>query len=701
MLLAGPFTAFWVGAAWILCTLTAMAQPRATIRVVDVLRVQADAPASAAVLTLTPPKHPHEISCDILVAGASTGGVAAALAAASQGHSVCVTEETHWVGGQMTSQGVSALDENRFITPAGAPASYLSMRQKIRAYYKTHFTLSPQSAAEARFNPGNCWVSRLCFEPPVALQVLNSMLAPYQKQGLVRVFLRTKIVRARRSGDRITSMLAYNFHTHDWTRFRARYYLDATDLGELLPLTGAAYVTGAEARKTTGEPNAPDMANPGDDQSLTYTFVLKKGHRQTQAIAMPPNYQQNLAGQPYTLKVNYGHGRFLVYGMFVKRPGTPGSFWNYRSIIAPENFSPSSALPALSMVNWTANDTCASGVLSNDALQQAKGLQKAKQVALGFAYWLQHEAPHDDGAGHGYPELQLVKNQMGSDDGLSQFPYIRESRRILAIQTVKEEQIAVPFQKNARAERFSNSVGIGYYSIDIHGCSKEDFASKTKPFQLPLGVLIPQRITNLLAASKDIGTTHITNGAYREHPEEWTTGTAAGMLAAFAIDHRLTPREIEANPALVLKLQLQLVHNGDPIFWFDDLSASDPSFPAVQILAAHGVFGANSQNLHFYPHQPVTRAEAVAALSCAIGGPGRACGEKQASEIQAQSLAARGYLPKALVSPSSLDRPIRWDDLALAEAKTGVKFPPTVHPTDTPTRTQFAEWLEPVYLHGK
>ena len=114
----------------------------------------------------------HETECEVLVVGGGMGGVAAALAAARAGRSVLLTEETDWLGGQMTAQGVSALDEHRFIEAFGGTASYMALRRAIREIYRAEYALAAP-AGEA-LNPGNGWVSRLCFEPAVGVRALDS-----------------------------------------------------------------------------------------------------------------------------------------------------------------------------------------------------------------------------------------------------------------------------------------------------------------------------------------------------------------------------------------------------------------------------------------------------------------------------------------------------------------------------------------------
>jgi len=678
-------------------------EPPQPVRVVDVMRISADQPSEAALVTLTPPELGQVASCDVLVVGGGTGGVAAALVVAEGGHSVCLTEETNWIGGQMTAQGVSALDENKYVETSGATASYIKLRSAIRTYYGLHYKLSPAATRGRHFNPGSCWVSGLCFEPSVALDAIQSMLKPYQSSGLLRVFLRTKAISVVRSGNRITSVLTYNFDTDAWTSFHARYVLDATETGDLLPLSGAEYVTGAEARKETGEPHARQGdADPGDSQSFTYTFVLARDPSHTHPIPKPPEYEKHRDQQPYSLSINYDKGKTLTYRVFEKAPGTPGSFWTYRRLLASANFAGNKA--EVSLINWPGNDYCGPALLSSDVDQQTQALREAKITSLGFAYWLQNEAPRDlPGAdGRGYPDLQLVSSALGSKDALSQFPYIRESRRIKALTTIKEQNISALYQKGARAEFFPDSVGIGWYPIDIHSCSRQDFSTDTRPFQVPLGALVPRGLENLLAAAKNIGTTHITNGAYRLHPVEWAIGEAAGVLAGFAVDHDVTPPVIAGDDRLTEQVQVALLDRGAPIYWYDDLAPDAPVFRDVQLLAERGIFGPSRSDLHFNTGGSLTLAEAVTALARALGlgaviSPKGASFEKKAAADALALLTAQGYLPAALSAPGELSRKLQWSDFQMVCAKTGVEAPIDQGEFKPATRGAFAVWLAQVY----
>ena len=184
--------------------------------------------------------------------------------------------------------------------------------------------------------------------------------------------------------------------------------------------------------------------------------------------------------------------------------------------------------------------------------EAARHLKRGKQLSLSLLYWMQTEAPRPDG-GLGWKGLRLRHDQSGTEDGLAMYPYIRESRRIQAEFTVSSST-SEPMQDEAHrkiargnhAESFPDSVGVGSYRIDLHPSSGGDnyIDVSSLPFQIPMGALIPKRVNNLLAASKNLGVTHITNGCYRLHPVEWNIGESAGCLAAHALQTKTPPRGI-------------------------------------------------------------------------------------------------------------------------------------------------------------
>jgi len=557
-----------------------------------------------------------EVACDILVVGAGLGGTAAALRAARLGCGVCLVEETGWPGGQISTQGVSALDEHRYIETFGGTGAYYELREGIRAYYRERYTLSP-AAREARFlNPGNAWVSRLSFEPQAGAAVLEAMMAGPHDAGDLQVFYHTRAVAAEVYGGRVASVLTRHLENGGLLRFRPAYVLDATDLGDLFVFTATAYAIGAEARGETGEPSAPERPDRTCIQHFTFPFAVEFCPGEDHTIPRPEGYDQNRDAQPYSLVYRPWDPAAPAYRMFETAPGAGGPFWTYRRALDARNFADPRVPRDVSIVNWTANDFRGGTVVDRLPEEQAALYRQARLLSLGFLYWLQTEAPRDDG-GTGYPELRLRPDVMGSSDGLSQVPYVREGRRLRALHTIVEQEIAAASQPGARAARYDDAVGIGFYPIDLHGCGPRTIDIPTKPFQIPLGALIPVRTVNLLASAKNIGTTHLTNGAYRLHPVEWAVGEAAATLAVFCLRQGVAPRDVCARPELVRRLQLLLLDQRVPLYWYDDVPLGHPAFLATQLLAIDGAWEGSAEDLHFRPNATLRLGEGKRLVAAA------------------------------------------------------------------------------------
>jgi hypothetical protein len=191
---------------------------------------------------------------------------------------------------------------------------------------------------------------------------------------------------------------------------------------------------------------------------------------------------------------------------------------------------------------------------------------------------MQTEAQRPDG-GQGWKGLRLRPEITGTDDGLAMAPYVRESRRLRAAFTVTENHVGTDARAAATgmkrgaftAEPFPDTVGIGSYRIDLHPSTGGDnyIDVSSLPFQVPLGALIPQRVENLLAANKNIGTTHITNGCYRLHPVEWTIGEAVGELVRYCLSQRATPRQVRDDGRRLSDFQAGLKRAGFELKWPD------------------------------------------------------------------------------------------------------------------------------------
>ena len=582
--------------------------------VVDVMRVPASGDPAVAVRPVAGVANATDESCEILIAGGGTGGVAAALAAARAGRRVVLLEETDWLGGQMTAQGISALDEHEHIEAFGGTASYEKFRALLRDRYRSRAGVAGQ---RPDFNPGACWVTRLAFEPHVAVGVIEQMLQPHVEAGRLVIHRRTKTVAATTEGDRVTTVTAMGLEDGRLRRFHPELTIDATELGDLLPLCGVEHVVGAETTGKTGEEQAqPVEARPHCVQSFTYPFACERcGDNERHVIPRPEKYEHYRSAQPYSLRIEvhggeiYGEASgWLEYRLYDRMPGTKGGLWTYRRLLDQATFA-GSISHDVTMFNWPGNDYRDRSILDCSPLEVAKALQDAKRVSLGFLHWLQTEAPAA-GTRLGAPELRLRPDVMHTADGLAKHPYIRESRRIRAVKTIVEQEVSAHYQAGPRASHYADAVGIGWYPIDIHRSGPEDVGAscRTKPFQIPLGALLPVCIANLIAGGKNLGTTHITNGCYRLHPVEWNIGEAAGALAAFALDERVAPAAVRGRADLLQRFQRRLLGEGVPLAWLIDVGTGHPAFVPSQLMFMRGGL-ALGDDLRFYPQAPVSADE--------------------------------------------------------------------------------------------
>lgn len=505
-----------------------------------------------------------------------------------------LVEPGSWVGGQISAQGVCTPDENAWVEQGGATAAYRRLREAARTHYRTRHRLSAVGAAQRYLNPGACWVSRVSAEPKVWDGLLRDMLAT---QDSIRVLHGAQPVECQMRGNRIVGVSVAR-DAGERVDFDPGMVLDATDTGELLPLCSAEFRLGAESRDETGEPDAPEEPRPDWVQPFTVPFALElrpigEDHR----IALPPRYEEMAAIQNYHVLDGAMRGMWGELG-----------WWTYRRVIAAELFDDAAFPCDVAMINTASNDFRGATLPSGDSARDTEILRQARLASLGYVYWLQNNCPRTDGNGVGYPELRLSSDWFGTDDGLAPAPYIRESRRIVPLRPVLEQEIVAAdsagsvCQPGPRALHRADSVGIGHYWLDIHegGTDEPGRFLETRPFQIPLGALVPVRLENLLPACKNIGVTHLTNGAFRLHPIEWAIGEAAGELAALCGERRVSPQDVWHSPALTRALQQRLVTGGAPIYWWGDVPAEHPDFARVQWLGMDGLAPQADRSLCYF-----------------------------------------------------------------------------------------------------
>lgn len=508
----------------------------------------------------------------VVIVGGSLGGTIAAWSAAKygQGRKVLLLEQTDWIGGQLTSQAVPP-DEHRWIGEQGCTASYREYRRQIRSYYRNLEGYSNRVKIREAFCPADSEVSHLSHPPKLALEVLQKMLAPYVSDGTLTILTNVTLLSCDATAEKINAVRV--LIDGEQTCITGELFLDATDTGELIALSGTAYRVGAESRAETGEAHAPETADPMDMQPATYTAALENRLTGDYTIEKPALYEEfknlKMPYDEYPVFSMYGPdsstGKAKRFGMFLGETDENGNelfpLFKYRRIVNSAYFTDGSHPYDVTLVNWPQNDFFLGNLF--DCPQAAENDYRARQFTLSFVYWLQTEAPRADG-GKGYPFFRLAGEYLGTQDGLSKAAYIRESRRIKGKFTVTEEMV-----KKGANPAFADSVGVGSYPIDLHITTRTHtfFYEPSERFTIPLGAMIPEKMTNLIPACKNISTTHLSGGCYRLHPVEWNIGEVAGMLAMFALSEGVQTVQVWEDPALFRKFATLLEQAGIQRYW--------------------------------------------------------------------------------------------------------------------------------------
>ncbi len=488
---------------------------------------------------------------DVLVVGGGCSGAAAAWQAARAGASVLVLEESPWLGGMITAAGVSALDGNEGALGSGF---FRRFRDAIEAHYG--------GADKVRTG----WVSNTCFEPAVGARILARFVG---ETGAV-VLHGARFCEAIVEGRRVVG--ARYEHGGEMCEVRAHVVVEATEYGDVLLTGGVEHRFGRESRAQTLEPSAPEQADL-EVQDPTWVAILRPdaSGRALEIEPIPEHDPREFDGATSIVCSNpdpawWNHGlhdwnSFITYGALATSDGGTGKF----------------------MLNWPfhSNDFPIDLAMYEPGPGRLDVFRRAKRRTLAFVRHMQREL--------GHPEWGLW-NEFGTPDSLPFMPYVRESRRVVAVETVGECEV-VPRAGKARPRLAPTSIAVGDYFLDHHHAKAhlpprlrlvEDYP-KNAPFQIPYGALVPRAHDGLLCAEKTIGSTHIANGCTRLQPVVMQIGQAAGMAAALCAQARCEPREL--NPT---RLQEALVREGSMLVPFRDLGCDDPRFAAEQLAYARG-----------------------------------------------------------------------------------------------------------------
>ena len=349
-----------------------------------------------------------------------------------------MTEEFDWIGGQMTSQAVPP-DEHSWVEQFGITRSYRALRNGIRQYYRDHYPLTEKSRAWGDLNPGAGHVSRLCHEPRVSLAVMEAMLAPYRGGGRLTLLQPYRPASAEVDGDRVRAVTLQHRDGGDGIIVAAPYIIDATEYGDLLPLTGTEYVTGFGRRPRPASRPRPPRAQPTSSQAVSICFaidhvegnhVIDKPHNYEKWRAFTPDFWGGpLIGfrgpHPRTLELttrsftpNPDDDPTLVDADQRRNPGD-ANLWTFRRIAARRNFVPGAYASDICLVNWPMLDYFEHPVIDVPEDVYRQRIAEAADLSYSMFYWLQTEAPRETAA---RASRRLRGDITGTSHGLAMAP---------------------------------------------------------------------------------------------------------------------------------------------------------------------------------------------------------------------------------------------------------------------------------------
>lgn len=506
---------------------------------------------------------------DVVVVGGGVSGTTAGIRAARLDAKTLIIEEGPWLGGMLTSAGVSATDGNYRLRGGmwGELRDSLEMRYGGAAALKTG------------------WVSNLLFEPHVGAEIFRAM-ADAEEQLTVAFESRVEEVKRTKEGWRVTYTKGAKRHAVD-----AKVVIDATELGDVAASLGVGYDVGMESRHTTGEEIAPEEAN-GIIQDLTMVMILEDYGRDM-TIDEPKDYDPTefacccdnpVCCTPKEADRLWSQSMMMSYG---KLPN--GKY----------------------MINWPieGNDFYVNMIEMNPS-ERAAAVEAAKARTMRFLYFIQHEL--------GRKTLYLSDDEFPTEDLLPMIPYHRESRRTHGEVRFTLNHITRPYDHTL----YRTTIGVGDYPVDQHHTRYTGWEAlpnlyfhSVPSYGLPMGVLLPKEVDGLIVAEKSISVSNLVNGSTRLQPVVLQIGEAAGIVAALATRAGVEPREVA-----VRDVQREVLAGNGYLLPMLDLPTSDPHFEALQRVAATGIMqcvgmtvGWENQTW-FRADDPITLAELTRGL---------------------------------------------------------------------------------------
>ena len=508
------------------------------------------------------------ISCDdsheydVIVIGGGAGGTSAAIQSARNGAKTLLIEETDWLGGMLTSAGVSAVDGN-YKLPSGFWGEF---KDSLVSHYGSLEALKTG------------WVSNTLFEPRVGNQILKSIA---KKENNLNILFSTKVNSVNK-----LDLLKTDYHNFNVKsskgNFTSKILIDATELGDVLPMIDEDYDLGMDSREMYGEDIAPEKNND-IIQDLTFVMILKNYNKSVK-IDKPKNYDPS---------------EFYCSTASINCPESDKALWS------PKQMMNYGELPnGKIMINWPiyGNDYY-SNLIEMNYDERNEVFKNAKEKSLRYLYYIQDEL--------GYDNYSLSDEEFDTDDNFPPIPYYREARRIKGKVTFSLDYIKKPFDQIHPLYR--TGILVGDYPVDHHHDAHPDRYNLPQlafypipSYSLPIGSIISKKNPNFLVAEKSISVSNLVNGTTRLQPVVLQIGQIAGLIASESVKNNINTHQID-----IRNIQKKFLDKGGYIQPYLDVEKNHPFFKAYQRIGSTGILkgtGINvgwSNQTWFYPEDKI------------------------------------------------------------------------------------------------
>jgi hypothetical protein len=503
---------------------------------------------------------------DVIVYSATPGGIAAAVSAAKGGREVLLIEPTDRIGGLLTS-GLSYSDFRSFEALTGF---YHDLARRVVEHYTERYGADSAQVRDS--------FRGVLAEPRVNLRVLEKMIAELPDITVVTGERLLEVETGpyqmgRRSLLSLTTVSA----SGETTTHRGKFFIDGSYEGDLMAAAGESYHVGRESRAQYGEPMAGDAQGRADGQVQGYNLrlIMTQVEEKKLMAEAPEGYdREDFVG----VLQHFESGK-------LKKVFDSGHHGIYRA-----------HLPLLPNGKTDVNDTPHAPVrLSmpdiNDAYPEASHEERQEIIRAHFYYnvGLLHFLQHDDAVPAAIREdarsWGWCRDEFTETGGLPPKLYIREARRMVG-QHVFTGNDTTQLPDDARGVLHRDSIAIGDYVHNCHGTGREgtryegkhsgEFYKPVPPYQIPSGVIIPQKTVNLLVPVA-CSASHFGFGALRLEPIWSSLGQAAGWAAHVALDQAVPVQEID-----IPRLQSLLHGDRSATIYVSDVPPDHPDFAAVQ-----------------------------------------------------------------------------------------------------------------------